>query len=237
MDAHYDKLVPAPTPDTQPYWDGLKDHRLRLQRCADCGKVRHYPRPMCDACWSMNTDWVDAAGTGTVHSWTITHYAFHPGWKGDLPYLLLTVDLPEGVRMYTGDDFNYAELIAGDAHGHSHGLLGIFDPIAPVAALALEQLAKGNVGRFRELLDPTVALSREIFRAPTQYYKAGVVFLAWLNGHQRHFSMAGGLQSSRGITHYARVFELADACGVLVDPELAVQRMRSLLAVAAGDFA
>jgi uncharacterized OB-fold protein len=98
MDA-YEKLVPSPTPETQPYWDGLLQGRLRLQRCADCGKIRHYPRPMCDACWSMNTDWVDASGTGTVHSWTITHYAFHPGFKGDLPYVLLTVDLPEGVRM------------------------------------------------------------------------------------------------------------------------------------------
>jgi uncharacterized protein len=95
----YDKLVPAPTPETQPYWSALRDRQLRLQRCADCGRVRHYPRPMCDQCWSMNVDWVDAAGTGTVHSWTITHYAFHPGWKGDLPYLLLTVDLAEGVRM------------------------------------------------------------------------------------------------------------------------------------------
>ena len=95
----YDKLVPSPTPETQPYWDGLREHRLRLQTCADCGKVRHYPRPMCDACWSMNTRWIDASGRGSVHSWTITHYAFHPGFKGDLPYILLTVDLPEGVRM------------------------------------------------------------------------------------------------------------------------------------------
>jgi len=95
----YDKLVPSPTPETRPYWDGLKEGRLRLQRCAGCGKIRHYPRPVCDACWSMAVDWVDAAGTGTVHSWTVTHYAFHPGFKGDLPYLLLTVDLPEGVRM------------------------------------------------------------------------------------------------------------------------------------------
>jgi uncharacterized protein len=95
----YDKLVPTPTPDTQPFWSGLKEHRLRLQRCTDCKKVRHYPRPMCDSCWSMNVEWIDASGLGTVHSWTITHYAFHPGFKGDLPYVLLTVDLPEGVRM------------------------------------------------------------------------------------------------------------------------------------------
>jgi hypothetical protein len=142
--------------------------------------------------------------------------------------------LPAGVKMYTGDDFNYAELMAGDAQGHSHGLLGIFDPIAPVAAVALGELADGKVSRFRELLDPTVALSREIFRAPTRHYKAGVVFIAWLNGHQRHFSMAGGLQSARGAAHYARVFELADQCGVLADPELACRRMRTFLSMAAG---
>jgi hypothetical protein len=142
--------------------------------------------------------------------------------------------LPVGVKMYTGDDFNYAELIAGDVAGHSHGLLGIFDPIAPVAAVALGELAAGRAGRFRELLDPTVALSREIFRAPTRHYKAGVVFLAWLNGHQRHFSMAGGLQSARGALHFARVFELADACGALADPECAVHRMRRFLAVTCG---
>jgi uncharacterized OB-fold protein len=95
----YDKLVPSVSVETRPYWDGLKERRLRLQRCADCGKVRHYPRPMCDACWSMNVDWVDASGRGTVHSWTETHCAFHPGFKGDLPYVLVTVDLEEGVRM------------------------------------------------------------------------------------------------------------------------------------------
>jgi hypothetical protein len=142
--------------------------------------------------------------------------------------------LPAGVKMYTGDDFNYAELIAGDARGHSHGLLGIFDPIAPVAAVALGALAAGDTARYRALLDPTVALSREIFQAPTRYYKAGVVFLAWLNGHQEHFSMAGGIQSARGVAHYARVFELADACGVLADPELATLRMRRFLSVNAG---
>lgn len=96
----YNKLVPTPTIETQPYWDGLNEHRLRLQRCADCGKVRHYPRPVCDACYSMNVEWIDASGHGTVHSWTITHYAFHPGFKEDLPYTLLTVDLEEGVRMH-----------------------------------------------------------------------------------------------------------------------------------------
>ncbi|MBN8871713.1 MAG: Zn-ribbon domain-containing OB-fold protein [Rhodospirillales bacterium] len=98
MDA-YDKLVPAPTPDTQPYWDGLDQNKLVLQRCASCGKVRHYPRPVCDACFSMEATWFEASGRGTVHSWTVTHYAFHPGYKGELPYILLTVDLEEGVRM------------------------------------------------------------------------------------------------------------------------------------------
>ena len=142
--------------------------------------------------------------------------------------------LPDGVKMYTGDDFNYAELIAGDATGHSHGLLGIFDPIAPVAAAALAELAAGNEDRFRELLDPTVALSREIFRAPTRHYKAGVVFIAWLNGQQDHFSMAAGLQSARGAAHFSKVFELADQSGVLADPELAVLRMRRYLSVSCG---
>ena len=95
----YDKLVPSPTPDTQPYWDGLLAGKLVLQRCADCGRPRHYPRPVCDSCFSMNAEWFEASGKGAVHSWTITHYAFHPGFKGDLPYLLLTVDLDEGERM------------------------------------------------------------------------------------------------------------------------------------------
>jgi hypothetical protein len=97
--AEYTKLVPTPTADTQPYWDGLNEGRLRLQCCADCGKLRHYPRPVCDACFSMNATWKDASGNGRVHSWTVTHHAFHPGWKADLPYTLVTVDLDEGVRM------------------------------------------------------------------------------------------------------------------------------------------
>jgi hypothetical protein len=95
----YEKPVPSPTTETQPYWDGLNEGRLRVQRCADCCKLRHYPRPVCDACWSMNVDWVDMSGKGTVHSWTIAQHAFHPGFKEDLPYVLLTVDLAEGVRM------------------------------------------------------------------------------------------------------------------------------------------
>jgi uncharacterized protein len=99
MMAVYEKLVPEPTAETQPFWDALQEGKFRLQRCADCGKVRHYPRPVCDACYSMNAEWVEASGRGTVHSWTITHHAFHPGFKADLPFMLLTVDLAEGVRM------------------------------------------------------------------------------------------------------------------------------------------
>ncbi len=139
--------------------------------------------------------------------------------------------LPDGVKMYTGDDFNYPDLIAGDAQGHSHALLGIFDAIAPAASAALSALAKGNTRKYHALLDPTVPLSRLIFRAPTQYYKTGIVFLAWLNGHQDHFVMVGGAQSMRPITDFAGIFRLADQAGLLRDPDLAVKRMKQLLAV------
>ncbi|MER8373397.1 dihydrodipicolinate synthase family protein [Mesorhizobium sp. M1406] len=140
--------------------------------------------------------------------------------------------LPEGVVMFTGDDFNYPKLIAGDEQRHSHALLGIFDAIAPVANAALAKLADGNRAGYDALMAPTVPLSRKIFEAPTEYYKAGIVFMAWLNGHQDHFAMVGGMQSARGIRHYADVFRLADQAGLLADPELAVARMRSLCAVA-----
>lgn len=137
--------------------------------------------------------------------------------------------LPEGIRLYTGDDFNYAALIEGDGTHYSHALLGAFAAIAPAAAQALEALAEGDNATFHALLGPTVPLSREIFKAPTQYYKAGIAFLAWLNGAQSHFIMPQGFQSSREITHYAEVFRLADACGMLADPDLAVTRMGQLL--------
>jgi Protein of unknown function (DUF993) len=146
----------------------------------------------------------------------------------------MRVRLPAGVKMFTGDDFNYGELIVGDDKGHSHGLLGIFDPIAPVAAAALTALAEGQVNEYHQIISPTVSLGREIFRAPTRHYKAGVVFIAWLNGHQNHFTMASGLESARDATHYAKVFQLADACGALTQPELAVERMRKFLDVHAG---
>lgn len=140
--------------------------------------------------------------------------------------------LPDGVVMFTGDDFNYPELIAGDEKRHSHALLGIFDAIAPVANAALAKLAEGDRAGFDALMAPTVPLSRKIFEAPTEYYKAGIVLMAWLNGHQDHFAMVGGMQSARGIRHYADVFRLADQAGLLADPELAVTRMKSLCTVA-----
>ena len=136
--------------------------------------------------------------------------------------------LPDGVIMFTGDDFNYAELIAGDGERHSHALLGIFDAIAPVANAALAKLGDGDEAGFHALLGPTVPLSRKIFEAPTQYYKAGVIFLAWLNGHQEHFAMVGGMQSARSIVHYADIFRLADQAGLLARPDLATERMATL---------
>ncbi|SPH17197.1 hypothetical protein DEA8626_00713 [Defluviimonas aquaemixtae] len=139
--------------------------------------------------------------------------------------------LPDGVRLYTGDDFNYADLIAGDGVRYSHALLGIFAAIAPAACQALEALAEGDMAAYHRIFAPTVPLSREIFRAPTRYYKAGIVFLAWLNGDQPHFIMPAGLQSSRDIVHYSEVFRLADAAGLLSRPGLAEARMRVLLAL------
>jgi len=139
--------------------------------------------------------------------------------------------LPAGVRMYTGDDFNFAELIDGEGAGYSDALLGIFDAIAPAAAAALGQLAAGDRAGFHAVLAPTVPLSRHIFSAPTRFYKTGLVFLAWLNGHQDHFVVAGGQQSARGIVHLAQTFRLADAAGLLRDPGLAAARMRHLLEV------
>jgi hypothetical protein len=139
--------------------------------------------------------------------------------------------LPKGVRMYTGDDFNFAELIEGDAQGHSDALLGIFDAIAPAASQALTHLSNQEKARYHEVLAPTVALSRHIFRAPTRFYKTGVVFMAWLNGHQEHFVMVGGQQSARHILHLAELFRLADGAGLLSDPVLACTRMKQLLAV------
>ena len=145
--------------------------------------------------------------------------------------------LPKGVRMYTGDDFNYPELIAGDGigtetvHQQSDALLGIFDAIAPTASHALSQLALGNSAGFMQTLEPTLALSRHIFQAPTRFYKTGVVFMAWLNGHQSHFSMVGGQQSARSAQHLCDLFVLADKAGLFLNPEQAHDRMQAYLQV------
>ena len=139
--------------------------------------------------------------------------------------------LIKGVKMYTGDDFNYAELIEGDSEGYSHALLGIFDAIAPAASAALTALAKNDSKTFNDILAPTVPLSRHIFKAPTRFYKTGVVFMAYLNGRQDHFTMVGGQQSTRSIGHLSELFRLADRAGLLHDPGLACSRMRATLAV------
>ncbi|MFD9910606.1 dihydrodipicolinate synthase family protein [Streptomyces sp. NPDC059063] len=165
--------------------------------------------------------------------------AAHPGKVDGVKISLLDADrevalrrrLPDGVRCYTGDDFHYPELIEGDDHGHSHALLGVFDPLAPVAARAVRALDADDPKAFRALLDPTVDLARHLFEAPTRYYKTGVVFLAWLAGHQRHFTMVGGLQSARSLPHLTRAYELAAALSMFPDPERAEHRMRTLLKV------
>jgi hypothetical protein len=139
--------------------------------------------------------------------------------------------LPDGIKMYTGDDFNYPELIEGDERGYSHALLGIFDPLAQAAAYAVSRLGAGDAAAFRATLDPTVPLARLIFRAPTRYYKTGVVFMAWLNGFQDHFVMLNGAQAMRPLPYFVKIFKLADANGLLRDPEMAIERMRKLLAM------
>ena len=139
--------------------------------------------------------------------------------------------LPKGVKMYTGDDFNYPALIAGDSQGYSDALLGVFDAIAPAASAGLAALTRGDMKKYSALMEPTVPLSRLIFRAPTQYYKTGIVFLAWLNGHQDHFVMVGGAQAMRPLPYFTEIFKLADQARLLADPELAVKRMKTLLAM------
>jgi hypothetical protein len=137
--------------------------------------------------------------------------------------------LPADVRLYTGDDFNYPQLIAGDEHSYSHALLGVFDAIAAPAAAALAALDAGDTAAFRAILDPTVPLARHIFTTPTYHYKTGLVFLAWLNGHQEHFRMVGGQEHSRSLDHLVTLHKLAAACGVLRDPDLAGARLARLV--------
>ncbi|MFF0296659.1 dihydrodipicolinate synthase family protein [Kitasatospora sp. NPDC004614] len=146
--------------------------------------------------------------------------------------IALRRELPSGVRMYTGDDFNYPELVRGDEVGHSDALLGVFDPIAEVAAAALQALDADDLARYDALFGPTVPLARHLFAAPTFHYKTGIVFLAWLCGHQDHFTMVAGAQSGRSVSHLVELFRLADVARVLGDPELAAGRMRQFLALA-----
>lgn len=140
--------------------------------------------------------------------------------------------LPKGVKMYTGDDFNYAELIKGDEKGFSHALLGIFDAIAPVASAALHAMDEGDLPLYNTLLEKTVPLSRHIFQQPTFSYKTGIVFMSYLNGHQSHFRMIGGAESARSIVHLSDLFKLADQAGLLANPELATERMKYVLNLA-----
>jgi hypothetical protein len=198
--------------------------------------ILHWLGPMFDPALAgyWGSDDLDAA-TETL----LDVIAAHPDKVDGVKISLLDADrevalrrrLPETVRCYTGDDFNYPELIAGDEQGFSHALLGIFDPLAPLAAAAVSALDTGDVAGFRQILDPTVPLSRHLFRTPTRFYKTGVVLLAWLAGHQEHFTMVGGLQSARSLPHLATAYELADRLGLFPDPVLAEDRMRRLLAV------
>jgi|SRR4051812_34808700 len=144
----------------------------------------------------------------------------------------LRAALPDGVRLYTGDDFNYPELIRGDGTHHSDALLGIFAAIAPAAGVALAAIDAGDMAAYDAAFGPTLPLARHVFAAPTYYYKTGIAFLSWLSGHQPGFTMVGGLQSARSIVHLADTVRLADAAGLLPDPDLAAERMRNLLATA-----
>jgi hypothetical protein len=137
--------------------------------------------------------------------------------------------LPAGPTLFTGDDFHYVSLIEGDELGHSDALLGAFAAVAPSAALALAALDRGDVEEYRRILDPTEALARQIFATPTPFYKTGVAFLSWLNGHQPAFAMVGGLHSARSLVHLSEIVRLADAAGALEHPELAAERWGALL--------
>ncbi|MEV5276223.1 dihydrodipicolinate synthase family protein [Streptomyces sp. NPDC051994] len=198
--------------------------------------ILHWLGPMFDP--ALDGYW-GSAGLDTATETFLEVIAAHPGKVDGIKVSLLDARrevelrrrLPDGVKCYTGDDFNYPELIAGDEEGFSHALLGIFDPLGPLAAEAVRILDTGDAQGFVRLLSPTVELSRHLFRSPTRFYKTGVVFLAWLAGHQSHFTMVGGLQSARSLPHLAYAYELADGLGLFPDPALAESRMRSLLNV------
>ncbi|WP_375155345.1 dihydrodipicolinate synthase family protein [Streptomyces aureoverticillatus] len=207
-----------------------------LLRQASAPVILHWLGPMFDPALAGYWGSADLDAATDVFLEVI---AAHPGKVDGVKISLLDADrevalrrrLPDGVRCYTGDDFHYPDLIAGDDHGFSHALLGVFDPLAPVAARAVRALDADDPKTFRELLDPTVELARHLFRAPTRFYKTGVVFLAWLAGHQDHFTMVGGLQSARSLPHLTRAYELAGALSLFPDPDLAAHRMRALRTV------
>ncbi|MEU0257135.1 dihydrodipicolinate synthase family protein [Streptomyces sp. NPDC006184] len=215
--------------------DYLEVYGHLLRQCAE-PVVLHWLGPMFDPAlegyWGA-TD-LDAA-TDTFLEVIAAHPDKVDGVKVSLLDARRETDLrrrlPHGVRCYTGDDFHYPELIAGDDQGFSHALLGVFDPLGPLAAQAVRVLDTGDVTGFRALLDPTVALSRHLFQPPTRFYKTGVVLLAWLAGHQSHFTMVGGLQSARSLPHLARAYELADGLGLFPEPGLAEERMKTLLSL------
>ncbi|MBT2441147.1 dihydrodipicolinate synthase family protein [Streptomyces sp. ISL-36] len=220
--------------------DDYVDTYTHLLRQASEPVILHWLGPMFDP--ALDGYW-GSADLDTATDTFLEVIAAHPDKVDGIKVSLLDAQreidlrrrLPDGVRCYTGDDFNYPELIAGEepsAGGRfSHALLGIFDPLGPLAAQAVRILDTGDVKGFREVLDPTVELSRHLFQAPTRFYKTGVVLLAWLAGYQDHFTMVGGLQSARSLPHLARAYELADGLGLFPDPEQAESRMRSLLTI------
>ncbi|WP_406476454.1 dihydrodipicolinate synthase family protein [Streptomyces platensis] len=201
--------------------------------------ILHWLGPMFDP--ALAGYW-GSADPGAATETLLALVADHPGKVDGVKISLLDPGrevglrrrLPPDVRCYTGDDFHYPELIAGDTHGFSDALLGVFDPLAPLAAAAVRRLDTGDTAGFRAALDPTVPLARHLFAAPTRHYKTGVVLLAWLAGHQPHFTMVGGLQSARSLPHLRRAHQLADALNLFPDPGLAAHRMRTLLAVYGG---
>ncbi|OIJ65724.1 dihydrodipicolinate synthase family protein [Streptomyces mangrovisoli] len=219
--------------------DGPDDYREiygRLLRQSARPVILHWLGPMFDP--ALAGYW-GSADLDTATEVFLDVVADHPGKVDGVKISLLDARrekdlrrrLPAGVRCYTGDDFHYPELIEGDGLGFSHALLGVLDPLGPSAARALRRLDAGDGPGFRALLDPTVPLARHLFETPTRFYKTGVVLLAWLAGHQEHFTMVGGLQSARSLPHLARAYELADGLGLFPDPKQAEHRMRTLLAL------
>jgi hypothetical protein len=212
--------------------------------------LRVYDRVLREASSKVIIHWL-----GTAFDPQLEGYFGYRDWRTAADYLLEIVDshaakiagikmslldadaeryvrgqLPEGVTMFTGDDFNYVELIRADEAGeYSDALLGAFSVLAPNASAAVQALDAGDVESFTRILEPTQELSRQVFAAPTFYYKTGVAFMSWLNGHQPAFKMVGGLHSARSLPHLSRIVELANASGALERPELAAERWHTML--------